>query len=124
MVELQSSHGGLALLHKRPHAVVAAHVRHMRHGPPAVQVFCEEAFPLMELEAAAAAAAEGGGGGGGGFAAGGGVAARQLRPGVTMYVYAGDDEVRAWGQAAGASRHLVCASSARCLVCAACALLQ
>ncbi|KAG2454152.1 hypothetical protein HYH02_001188 [Chlamydomonas schloesseri] len=54
------------------------------------QVFCEEAFPLMELEAAAAAE---GGGGGGGFAAGGGVAARQLRPGVTMYVYAGDDEV-------------------------------
>ena len=56
----------------------------------ALQVFCEEAFPLLELEAAAAAAE---GGGGGGFASGGGVAARQLRPGVTMYVYAGDDEV-------------------------------
>ncbi|GLC36183.1 hypothetical protein PLESTB_001371200 [Pleodorina starrii] len=59
------------------------------------QVFCEEAFPLLELEAAAEAetGSVGGGGGGGGFAGGAGLAARQLAPGVAIYVYAGDDEV-------------------------------
>ncbi|PNH12353.1 hypothetical protein TSOC_000719, partial [Tetrabaena socialis] len=49
------------------------------------QVFCEEAFPLLEADGAAAV--EGGGGGS--------VAAREVAPGVNIYVYSGDDEVSA-----------------------------
>ncbi|PNH12344.1 hypothetical protein TSOC_000755 [Tetrabaena socialis] len=69
-------------------AAAAAAVVALRLKAHAVegQVFCEETFPLLEVQRAATS---GGGGGGGGQ----GVAAREVLPGASIYVYSGDDAV-------------------------------
>ncbi len=61
---------------------------------PLTQVFCEEAFPILDANAER----EGGGGAGGGVFVWELTEAGEAAGGaVQIYVYAGDDEVGVWG---------------------------